>query len=76
MSADEAPAILDLIAGIRKDAAKTVLLVEHKMEVVRRLADRIIVLDNGALIADGRPAEVMALAVVRAIYLGGEEEVA
>jgi len=77
MSVDEAPAILDLIADIRKDASKTVLLVEHKMDVVRALADRIVVLNNGALVADGLPGEVMALPLVRQIYLGvGEEEVA
>ncbi|MDP3895375.1 MAG: ABC transporter ATP-binding protein [Mesorhizobium sp.] len=77
MSAGEAPAILDLIAGIKADAAKTILLVEHKMDVVRALADRIIVLHNGELVADGRPDEVMALPIVREIYLGvGAEEVA
>ncbi|MGN6767074.1 MAG: ABC transporter ATP-binding protein [Rhizobiaceae bacterium] len=77
MSADEAPFILELIAEIRKDTSKTVLLVEHKMDVVRALADRIVVLNNGALVADGLPGEVMALPIVRQIYLGvGEEEVA
>jgi branched-chain amino acid transport system ATP-binding protein len=40
------------------------------MDVVRALADRIVVLHNGALIADGVPAEVMALPIVREIYLG------
>jgi len=77
MSADEAPVILDLIADIKQDRSKTILLVEHKMDVVRTLADRIIVFNNGELIADGEPAKVMALPVVREIYLGvGEEEVA
>ena len=77
MSADEAPVILDLITGIKQDRSKTILLVEHKMDVVRTLADRIIVFNNGELIADGEPASVMALPVVREIYLGvGEEEVA
>ena len=77
MSVDEAPAILELIAEIKKDTAKTVLLVEHKMDVVRALADRIVVLHNGELVADGEPGEVMALPVVREIYLGvGAEEVA
>jgi branched-chain amino acid transport system ATP-binding protein len=77
MSADEAPVILELIAEIKKDRNKTILLVEHKMDVVRALADRIVVLHNGELVADGRPDEVMALPVVREIYLGvGEEEAA
>jgi len=70
MSVDEAPAILDLIENIKRDRSKIVLLVEHKMDVVRALADRIIVLHNGALVADGPPAEVINLPIVREIYLG------
>lgn len=70
MSADEAPVILDLIETIRSRRDRTVLLVEHKMDVVRTLADRIIVLHNGELVADGPPDEVIALPIVREIYLG------
>ncbi len=70
MSVDEAPVILELIADIKQDRSKTILLVEHKMDVVRALADRIVVLHNGELIADGDPSEVMALPLVREIYLG------
>ncbi|MGN6471422.1 MAG: ABC transporter ATP-binding protein, partial [Rhizobiaceae bacterium] len=70
MSVDEAPVILDLIADIKKDRQKTILLVEHKMDVVRALADRIVVLHNGELVSDGAPDAVMALPVVREIYLG------
>lgn len=70
MSVDEAPVILELIGEIRKDKTKTVLLVEHKMDVVRALADRIVVLHNGELVADGAPDEVIALPIVREIYLG------
>ncbi|HMQ57426.1 MAG TPA: ABC transporter ATP-binding protein [Rhizobiaceae bacterium] len=70
MSVDEAPVILDLIAEIRRDVSKTVLLVEHKMDVVRALADRIVVLHNGELVADGKPDTVMNSAIVREIYLG------
>lgn len=72
MSLDEAPVILDLIADIKRDPAVTVLLVEHKMDVIRSLSDRIIVLHNGALVADGPPAQVMASAVVQEAYLGKE----
>ncbi len=72
MSVDEAPVILDLIAQIKADPRVTVLLVEHKMDVIRSLADRIVVLHNGALVADGPPAEVMASAVVQEAYLGRE----
>ena len=70
MSALEAPLILKLIRKLKEDPCKTILLVEHKMDVVRELADRIIVLHNGELVADGLPAEVMALQVVQEAYLG------
>lgn len=77
MSVDEAPVILELIARIKQDTSRTILLVEHKMDVVRALADRIVVLHNGELVADGDPAEVMDMALVRDIYLGtGADEVA
>ena len=70
MSADEAPIVLDLVAGLKADPTKAILLVEHKMDVIRSLADRIVVLHNGALAADGPPAEVMASDVVREAYMG------
>jgi branched-chain amino acid transport system ATP-binding protein len=47
-----------------------VLLVEHKMDVVRSLADRIIVLHQGELVADGDPASVIASPIVQEAYLG------
>ena len=70
MSVDEVPVILDLIAQIKRQADKTILLVEHKMDVVRSLADRIIVLHQGKLVADGAPAEVIASPIVQEAYLG------
>ena len=70
MNAAEAPVILDLIRRLKADRSKTILLVEHKMDVVRELADRIIVLHNGTLVADGEPAEVIASPVVQEAYLG------
>jgi branched-chain amino acid transport system ATP-binding protein len=73
MSVDEVPVVLDLIHAVKRDATKTVLLVEHKMDVVRQLADRIIVLHNGTLVADGKPAEVMQSKIVQEAYLGTPE---
>ena len=70
MSADEVPAVLNLIRALRQDKTKTILLVEHKMDVVRELADRVIVLHNGSLVADGEPVEVIASPVVQEAYLG------
>jgi branched-chain amino acid transport system ATP-binding protein len=70
MSVDEVPVVLDLIAKLKQDASKIILLVEHKMDVVRSLADRIIVLHNGQLVADGKPEEVIASPIVQEAYLG------
>lgn len=70
MSVDEVPVVLDLIHHIKAQGDKTILLVEHKMDVVRSLADRIVVLHNGYLVADGEPAEVMASPIVQEAYLG------
>ncbi len=72
MSVDEVPVILDLVRRLKGERDKTILLVEHKMDVVRELADRIIVLHNGALVADGEPAAVIASPVVQEAYLGVE----
>jgi branched-chain amino acid transport system ATP-binding protein len=70
MSIDEVPVVLNLIAELKQDRSKIILLVEHKMDVVRSLADRIIVLHNGQLVADGPPAEVIASPIVQEAYLG------
>ncbi len=70
MSQSEAPVILNMIRRLKQDRTKTLILVEHKMDVVRELADRIIVLHNGRLVADGEPSEVIASSVVQEAYLG------
>lgn len=70
MSVDEVPVILDLIRDLKAEGRHTILLVEHKMDVVRELADRIVVLHHGQLVADGDPAEVIASPVVQNAYLG------
>jgi len=71
MSVDDVPTILEIIAAIKARGDKTILLVEHKMDVVRSLSDRIVVLHQGKLVADGRPAEVINSDIVREAYLGG-----
>lgn len=70
MSVDDVPVILDIIRDLKSEGDKTILLVEHKMDVIRDLSDRIIVLHNGTLVADGPPADIMASAIVREAYLG------
>ncbi|MFL0799405.1 MAG: ABC transporter ATP-binding protein [Agarilytica sp.] len=70
MSMEEVPEILELIASIRANTDKIVVLVEHKMDVVRNLAERVIVLHNGRLLADGDFEHVMNSPQVQRAYLG------
>ena len=70
VSAEEVPVMLDVIRRIRQVEGKTVLMVEHKMDVVHDLSDRVAVLANGALVAYDTPAAVMADPFVRSAYLG------
>ncbi|HRD96228.1 MAG TPA: ABC transporter ATP-binding protein [Rubrivivax sp.] len=70
MSVDEVPVVLDLIRQLKARKDVVILLVEHKMDVVRELSDRIVVLHNGQLVADGEPASVIASPVVQQAYLG------
>jgi len=69
MGAEETDRMLELLAELRKGHA--ILLVEHDMDAVFRIADRITVMVNGAVIASGTPQAVRANAGVQAAYLGG-----
>lgn len=71
MAVEEVPAMLDLVAQLHQRADRVILLIEHKMDVVRSLAQRIIVLHQGRVLADGSPGSVMDSADVQAVYLGG-----
>jgi branched-chain amino acid transport system ATP-binding protein len=70
MGPEDAQRTIQLIHRIR--AQVTVLLVEHDMDAVFRLADRISVMVNGRLIATGAPLQIKANAEVRKAYLGDE----
>lgn len=68
MGAEETERMLNLLQALKKDHA--ILLVEHDMDAVFRIADRITVMVNGHVIASGTPNEVRTNADVRSAYLG------
>jgi branched-chain amino acid transport system permease protein len=63
---------LELVEQIRalRDAGLTILLIEHKLEVVNEIADRVIVLDHGEKVTEGTPDEVYRNENVLRAYLG------
>jgi branched-chain amino acid transport system ATP-binding protein len=71
MSAEEVPALVDVVRGLTADG-QSVLMVEHHMDVVLDLADRVAVMHHGALLVCDAPEAVMANATVQEAYLGEE----
>jgi branched-chain amino acid transport system ATP-binding protein len=65
----------DLLCGLRDERGVGMILVEHDIDSVARLVDRIVVLDFGKKIADGAPADVLSDPLVRAAYFGQKEAV-
>jgi branched-chain amino acid transport system ATP-binding protein len=70
MGEQETFEITQLVRRLHRDSNATILLIEHDMRVVFHLADRITVLDQGSLLAEGTPAEIANNEAVQTAYLG------
>ncbi|GAB4466311.1 MAG: ABC transporter ATP-binding protein [Anaerolineales bacterium] len=71
MAAEQVPELIALIQEIQKTGNKTVMLVEHNMNVVMSVSDVITVMHLGKILAEGTPAEIAANKEVQTAYLGG-----
>ena len=64
--------LMDLVRRLARERNCAVLFTEHDMDIVFAVADRIMVMDRGKLIAEGDPAAIRANRLVQAVYLGEE----
>jgi len=70
MAGEQVPELIELIQGIQKGGGKTIVLVEHNMNVVMSASDIITVMHQGGLLAEGTPGEIAANNAVQSAYLG------
>jgi branched-chain amino acid transport system ATP-binding protein len=70
MASSQVPELMELIATIRETGDKTVVLVEHNMRVVMSASDRVTVMHQGRILAEGDPSEIAANEQVQTAYLG------
>jgi branched-chain amino acid transport system ATP-binding protein len=70
MAAEQVPELINLIRAVHSAGNKTIMLVEHNMNVVMSISDTITVMHQGQVLAEGTPAEIAANEVVQSAYLG------
>ena len=71
MAAEQVPELMELIREVHRSGNKTIMLVEHNMNVVMSISDYITVMHQGQVLAEGTPTEIAANEVVQSAYLGG-----
>jgi branched-chain amino acid transport system ATP-binding protein len=70
MASEQVPLLLDIIRAVRESTGKTILLVEHNMGIVMNVSDRITVMHQGRVLAEGAPDEIRRNPAVQHAYLG------
>ncbi|MBZ0308057.1 MAG: ATP-binding cassette domain-containing protein, partial [Anaerolineae bacterium] len=70
MATEQVPELLHTIDVIQKQGNRTIMLVEHNMSVVMSVSDKITVMHQGAVLAEGTPQEIAANKTVQSAYLG------
>ena len=70
MGDQETEEVMQMIARLHGDSSFAIVLIEHDMRVVFHLADRVCVLDQGRMLAQGTPKEIAGNETVQAAYLG------
>lgn len=76
MASEQVPELMALIQRIQEEGQKTVMLVEHNMNVVMGYSDVITVMHQGAVLAEGTPGDIARNEAVQIAYLGGLYELA
>ncbi len=70
MASEQVPVLLEIIRGIMQGGDRTILLVEHNMDIVMNVSDRITVMHQGSVLAEGTPDEIRNSPAVQHAYLG------
>ena len=70
MAREEIPILMEVIDQVRQQGDKTIMLVEHKMDLVMNVSDRITVMHQGSVLAEGTPTEIATNETVQSAYLG------
>ena len=70
MASEQVPQLMEVIQRVREHGGKTIVLVEHNMNIVMRVSDRITVMHQGRVLAEGAPRDIAANEAVQTAYLG------
>jgi branched-chain amino acid transport system ATP-binding protein len=71
MASEQVPELMSIIAGLSASRERTIVMVEHNMNVVMGISDRITVMSSGRVLTEGTPGQIAADKTVQDVYLGG-----